>query len=413
MGDAVKKIAVFGSTGSIGTQTLEIIARHPDRLTAVVLTCRRSLEKLREQIRLFHPEAVAVESPVDGAALAEEFPDVKIFSGEDAQIEAAKSIEYDIMLNALVGIAGLAPTMTAIETAERKAKGKTKGDGSCVFAREAHSPILTIALANKETLVTGGRLVTEAARRAGVVIVPVDSEHSAIFQCLAGNDQSDLEKIILTASGGPFRSYREDQLKTVTVADALAHPNWHMGAKITIDSASMINKAFEVIEAKWLFGLTAQQIGVLIHPGSIVHSMVCFRDGAMLAQLGLPSMKVPISYALFYPERPETGVAQPNLASVSPLEFYAPAGFAERSLNLAYRVLKESDENGNDSPAVMLNGADEVLTGLFLEGKIAFTDIVDTIEKILDAHEPKAVTSLDEIFALDAQARESVYRMVQ
>jgi 1-deoxy-D-xylulose-5-phosphate reductoisomerase len=394
----VKKIAVFGSTGSIGTQTLEIVARHPDRLTAVLLTCRKSLEKLREQIRIFHPEAVAVESAADAASLAQEFPQLKVFSGNGAQIEAAKTIEYDVMLNALVGIAGLAPTMAAIETRTKK----TKGDGSSG---------LMIALANKETLVAGGRLVTGAARRADVSIVPVDSEHSAIFQCLAGNERNDLSKIILTASGGPFREHTEEQMEKVTVKDALAHPNWDMGAKITIDSASMINKAFEIIEAKWLFGLTAQQIDVLVHPKSIVHSMVCFRDGAMLAQLGLPSMKVPISYALFYPERPTTGVGQADLASASPLEFYEPSGFAARSLNLAYRVLRESDEKGYDSPAIVLNGADEALTALFLEEKIAFTQIVSTLEKMLDAHEPRPITTLEEIFLIDAQARAEALRI--
>jgi 1-deoxy-D-xylulose-5-phosphate reductoisomerase len=303
-------------------------------------------------------------------------------------------MDCDVMLNALVGISGLRPSMAAIENAQRR--------GS-----EPGRPVLRIALANKETLVAGGLIVTRAAAAAGVPIIPVDSEHSAIFQCLAGNDAKDVQRIILTASGGPFRGYSEADLKNVGVEDALGHPNWSMGAKITIDSATMMNKAFEIIEAKWLFDLSEEHIDVLVHPGSIIHSLVVFRDGAVLAQLGLPSMKPPISYALFHPSRPATAIDAPDFAALSPLEMEAPSGFALRSIELARAVLRESDK-GCDSPGAYLNGADEELTGLFLAGKIGFTDIVDSLERLMQAHKPHAVGTLDELLKVDAQARADV-----
>ncbi|MDR0356760.1 MAG: 1-deoxy-D-xylulose-5-phosphate reductoisomerase [Clostridiales Family XIII bacterium] len=392
----MKRIAVFGSTGSIGTQALSIIAANPRRLEAVLLTCRSRIDMLREQIERFHPAIVAVERPEDAAELRREYPNLRVCCGRDGLNEAAQAEEYDVMLNAIVGIAGLEPTLTAI------AFGGGRRDGN-----------LTIALANKETLVTGGRFVMSAAANAGISIIPVDSEHSAIFQCLAGNKDNAIKRIMLTASGGPFRGYSLEQLKSVTVEDALIHPNWNMGRKITVDSATMVNKGLEIIEAKWLYGTETSRIEVLIHPQSIVHSLVEYEDGAIMAQMGFPSMIVPISYAFSHPERWTTDTRGVDLAALGALRFDAPTGETRRSLDMAYRVMRESEEYGRDSGAIALNGANEALVQLFLDGEIAFLDIIDTLEHVLERHDSRVVKGIDDIMDADRQARESALSLVR
>jgi 1-deoxy-D-xylulose-5-phosphate reductoisomerase len=382
--NCVQRIAVFGSTGSIGTQTLEIAEMSGGMIVPVFLSCAHNVDLLRSQIERFRPEAVSVAGEADAVALLREYPDLNVYHGEAGPSEAAAEVSFDIMVNALVGIAGLAPTLTFI--GREDARGRR------------------IALANKETLVTGGSLVMGAAADAGVEIVPVDSEHSAIYQCFAGNSGNRARRIILTASGGPFRGFDRAALMRVTLQQTLAHPNWSMGAKITVDSATMVNKAFEIIEAKWLFGLAPEQIEVVVHPQSIVHSLVEFEDGAMLAQLGIPDMKVPISYAFTVPVRKVTGAGFVDLKALGALTFEAPGQQAGRAINLAYEVLRASDR-GYNSPAIVLNGANEALVARFLKEEIAFTDIVDTLERILESHVPSSAHSVDEIFEIDREAR--------
>jgi 1-deoxy-D-xylulose-5-phosphate reductoisomerase len=361
-----------------------LIESNPEKFSAVFLSCNSNVEALADQIRKVNPSSVAVGKKCDGDQISREFPRLKVYVGEQGLVSAAKEADCDIMLNSLVGIAGLAPTVSALDA------DRPKG--------------FSIALANKETLVTGGRLVMGKAAKAGVPIVPVDSEHSAIFQCLAGNSASDADHVILTGSGGPFRGFSEEQLKGVTVSEALAHPTWRMGSKITIDSATLMNKGFEVMEAKWLFSLPSGKVKVLIHPQSIVHSMVVFRDGAIMAQLGIPSMMVPIAYAFTHPGRIETGTQAADLADIGALTFRKPEGFQCTCLSLAQKALEDA-EAGLDSTAVTLNGANEVLVELFLKGKIGFTDIASLLGKLVGGHEPKALDSLEEILAEDAIAR--------
>jgi len=399
----LKRVGIFGSTGSIGTQALEIIDRSDGRLIPVFLSCAENVKKLKEQIEKYDPEAVCVgkeiaehhdENDASGTgdedivvSLKKEYPGVKVFCGAEGLVEAAAVLDIDVMLNSLVGISGLAPTLSFI--GRRDSSGRK------------------IALANKETLVTGGRFVTEAALDAGLSIKPVDSEHSAIYQCLRGNDISSVRRIILTASGGPFRGWEKEQLVNITPEQALAHPNWNMGAKITIDSATMINKAFEIIEAKWLFGLSAEQIDVVIHPQSIAHSFVEFKDGMILSQLGAPDMRPPISYALSMPDRWEINADFIDFAGIGSLEFEAPGGFIKRSLDLAYKVLRHS-EQGFDSPSIVLNGANEELVAMFLRREIAFPEIIDICDRILEGHEPVKIQNPAEIFETDKMARSSV-----
>ncbi|MDR1027990.1 MAG: 1-deoxy-D-xylulose-5-phosphate reductoisomerase [Clostridiales Family XIII bacterium] len=387
----MKRVAVFGSTGSVGTQALSIIASNPRRLKAVLLACRSRIDALRRQIEQFRPSSVAVERPDDAVTLRREYPGLNVYCGKDGLNEAAQAEQYDVMLNAIVGVAGLEPTLAAIAAGGR---GRT------------------IALANKETLVTGGRFVMSAAADAGAAIVPVDSEHSAIFQCLMGNEGNAIRRIMLTASGGPFRGYSSERLRTVTVGDALIHPNWKMGRKITVDSATMVNKGLEIIEAKWLYGVETSKIEVLVHPQSIVHSLVEYEDGAVMAQLGFPDMIVPISYAFSYPERWATDVRNIDLISLRTLQFDEPAGETRRSLDMAYRVMRESEEGGRDSAAIALNGANEVLVRLFLDGRIAFVDIIDTLERVLDSHNSRSVKGIDDIMDIDGRARESALSFV-
>ena len=386
----MKKVAIFGSTGSIGTQALSLISSNPRRVKATVLTCKSRVDVLRSQISRFRPEAVVVHDKDNAVELRREFRDLKVFHGPEGLEEAAATMNYDVMLNALVGVAGLAPTLCAI-----------KRGG------------VTIALANKESLVTGGRLVMAAAAEANVPVIPVDSEHSAVFQCLVGNQDNPIRRILLTASGGPFRGYDRDRLRSVTLGDALIHPTWRMGRKITIDSATLMNKGFEVIEAKWLFDVDAASIEVAIHPQSIVHSLVEFEDGALLAQLGVSDMKVPISYALSWPERWATDTRALDLIGTRSLYFEEPVGEARRSLDMAYRVLREIQEAEGDSSAVVLNSADEELVELFLAGKIPFVSILDTIEAILDRHVPRGVESIEDIMEIDREARAAVHERLR
>jgi len=381
----VKKVAIFGSTGSIGTQALSVISSNPRRVKATLLTCKSRVDVLRSQISRFRPEAVVVDKKRDADEIRREYSGLKVFYGPDGLEEAAFTLNYDVMLNAFVGIAGLRPTLSAV-----------KRGG------------ITVALANKESLVTGGRIVMKTAMESGVPIIPVDSEHSAIFQCLVGNYDNPIRRILLTASGGPFRGFDRAQLEKVTVSDALIHPTWRMGRKITIDSATLINKGFEVIEAKWLFDVEPTSIEVAIHPQTIVHSLVEFEDGALLAQLGVSDMKVPISYALSWPERWATDSRAVDLIGIRSLYFEEPIGEARRSLDMSYRVLREILESEGDSSAVVLNSADEALVDLFLAGRIPFIAILDTLEEILDKHIPRPVESLEDIMSIDEEARAAV-----
>ena len=385
---SINRIAIWGSTGSIGVQTLEIISQNPDKLKAVFLSCKNNLSRLIEQAEKYSPESVGVASLEDADKVKSIFPNIKVFVGEEGLEEAARTIDCDFMLNSLVGISGLKPTMAAISY------GKT-----CEHQYK-------IALANKETLVTGGRIVMDAAKEAGVPIIPVDSEHSAIRQCIEGNNEKRIRRIIITASGGPFLGMDYEARTKVTLEDTLAHPNWNMGNKITVDSATMMNKGFEIIEAKWLFDLPIDRIEAIVHPGSIVHSLVEYEDGAMMAQLGVPSMKVPISYALSLPDRWPTDAGFVDLAKLGMLRFEEPTGETNRALALVHEAIKQSEEEGFDSGAIVINGANEMLVQLFLEEKIRFVDIMDTIEKVYAAHIPNKILTLEDILGIDKWSRE-------
>ncbi len=372
----MKKTALFGSTGSIGRQALEVIKDHPQRFSVAVLACGKNTALLREQIRTFSPELAVVMEKEDMEILAREFPGTRFLYGREGYAAAAAS-DYDVMINAMTGISGLEPTYEAVR-----------------LGRD-------IALANKETLVAGGALITAEAERSGSRIMPVDSEHSAIYQCLAGSRAEDVDKILLTASGGPFRDLSAGEMEGVTAELALRHPNWTMGPKVTIDSSTMMNKGFEVIEAKWLFGVGLDDIIVLIHPQSIVHSMVRFRDGAVIAQLGVPDMKLPIAYALSAPERLEGVSGELDFfGEASSLTFSKPDTGRFPCLRIATEVCRA----GGTYPAVM-NGADEILTAAFIEGRTGYTDIPAIISKVLREHDPVSDPGLAEILAADAWAR--------
>lgn len=371
-----KRITILGSTGSIGTQTLEVIAANPDRFCVTALTCGRNTALLAKQIAAFCPQLAVTERREDALALAAQFPQVTFLHGRKGLIAAATA-DCDMVMNALMGMRGLEPTYHAILA------GKD------------------IALANKETLVAGGQLIMEAAAKSGVQLLPVDSEHSAIFQCLEGNRNRPIKKILLTASGGPFRGFSREQLAHVTLAQALRHPNWHMGAKITIDSATMMNKGLEVIEARWLFDVPADQIQVLVHPQSILHSAVEFADNSVIGQMGVPDMRIPISLALGYPER----LANPD----APLDFFGAGScltFAQpdmdtfRCLALAYDAI----QTGGSCPLV-LNAANEVLVDAFLHEAVRFTDIPQKLEQLLSRHTPTYHLDLEGILELDRQTR--------
>jgi 1-deoxy-D-xylulose-5-phosphate reductoisomerase len=355
---AIKKnISILGSTGSVGTQALEVVKANPERYRVTALTAQSNDVLLVHQAREFRPELVVIsdegkyESVKDGLAGT----GIKVLAGESALCEAAALSVSDLVLTAVVGSAGLKPTIAAIEA------GKD------------------IGLANKETLVVAGELITELARKHGVKIIPVDSEHSAIFQCLVGEASDAVEKIYLTASGGPFRGKDRAYLAGVTKAQALKHPNWVMGAKITIDSASMMNKGLEVIEARWLFDLNVDQIDVIIHPQSIVHSIAQFKDGSMKAQMGLPDMKLPIHYALAYPNRVESQFPRFNFMDYPELNFYPPDYLNFRNLDLAFRALKK----GGNMPCIV-NAANEVVVNAFLQDKVGFLEMSDIIERCME-----------------------------
>lgn len=378
-----KKITILGSTGSIGTQTLEVIAANPDRFCVTALTCGRNTALLAKQLAAFCPQLAVTERREDALALAAQFPQVTFLHGREGLIAAATA-DCDMVMNALMGMRGLEPTYHAILA------GKD------------------IALANKETLVAGGQLIMEAAAKSGVQLLPVDSEHSAIFQCLEGNRNRPIKKILLTASGGPFRGFSREQLAHVTLAQALRHPNWHMGAKITIDSATMMNKGLEVIEARWLFDVPADQIQVLVHPQSILHSAVEFADNSVIGQMGVPDMRIPISLALGYPER----LANPD----APLDFFGAGScltFAQpdmdtfRCLALAYEAI----QTGGSCPLV-LNAANEVLVDAFLHEAVRFTDIPQKLELILSRHTPTYHLDLEGILELDRQTRARTWELL-
>jgi 1-deoxy-D-xylulose-5-phosphate reductoisomerase len=374
----MKKLTILGSTGSIGVSTLEIVAAHRDRFEVVALTGGNNLDLLKKQIEEFSPRVAAVITEDSARKLRTMVRGVKteILSGIPGMIAAATASDATMVVAAIVGAAGLVPTVAAIKA------GKD------------------VALANKETLVTAGHLIMEMVKEQGVRLYPVDSEHSAVFQSLQGHRSQDVKRIILTASGGPFFHYPPRKLAEVSIDDALNHPNWSMGRKITIDSATMMNKGLEVIEAKWLFHVPVEQVSVVIHPQSIVHSLVEYVDGCVMAQLGVPDMKAPIAYALTYPERVPTGVRGLDLAELGSLTFFKPDLERFPALKLAYRAVGD----GESMPAVM-NAANEVAVDAFLSGSIRFPDISRIIEKTMDAHQPHALTSIEEVLHADRWGR--------
>lgn len=353
-----KGIAILGATGSVGTQALDVIRAFPDQFEAVVLTCGSNGELLIKQAIEFKPKTVVVTDLMQYSKVKEalQFQETAVLYGEEGLIEVVQYAEISIVLNAIVGSAGLKPTVTAIQ-----------------FGKD-------IALANKETLVVAGQLIMDLVKENGVQMLPVDSEHSAIFQCLVGEAHNPIEKIYVTASGGPFRGKKRDELLHVTKAQALKHPNWSMGAKITIDSASLMNKGLEVIEAKWLFDLTIDQVDVIVHPQSIIHSLVQFKDGSMKAQMGVPDMKLPIQYALTYPARFENNFERFNFMDYPTFQFEKPDLKTFRNLALAYESLRAG---GNKS--CILNAANEVVVAAFLKDKIGFLQMSDVIENILNS----------------------------
>ena len=373
-----KQIAILGSTGSIGTQALEVIAEHPDLFEVYCLTANNKVEELARQARQFRPAAVIIanEEKYDHLKdLLSDMPDIKVYAGSKAIDDIVEAGPIDMVLTAMVGFAGLNPTIHAI------------------MARKK------ICLANKETLVVAGELICRLAREYQSPIIPVDSEHSAIFQCLAGEGDNEIEKILLTASGGPFRTMSEEQLAYVTKADALKHPTWNMGAKITIDSATMMNKGFEVIEAKWLFGISADKIQVLIHPQSIIHSAVQFTDGAVKAQLDVPDMRLPIQYAFTYPNRIHLNGERLNLFH-KPLEFFEPDLKKFRCLALAFEAIRQ----GGNMPCI-LNAANEIVNKGFLEDRCSFIQMADIIEKTMQTVAFHNSSDFEDYVATDAEAR--------
>ena len=371
-------VAILGSTGSIGTQTLDVIDRHSELFEVYALTAHSNIDLLVEQAKRYRPEVVAIADERHYKTLREALDGlpVKVFAGADSICQIAAMSPIDTVVTAMVGYSGLLPTVRAIEAGKK------------------------IALANKETLVVAGELVTDLALRNRVDIIPIDSEHSAIFQCLVGENENSVEKLILTASGGAFRDTPKDDLRLATAADALRHPTWKMGAKITIDSATMMNKGFEVIEARWLFDIPIDKIEVIIHPQSIVHSMVQFCDGSIKAQLGQPDMRHPIQYALTFPDRLNAQVKRANLADIHQLTFEKPDYKKFRNLGLAYDALRR----GGNIPCI-LNAANEVAVDAFLKGKIGFFAMSDIIEQTISETAFISSPTLDDYIATDREAR--------
>jgi 1-deoxy-D-xylulose-5-phosphate reductoisomerase len=373
-----KRIAILGSTGSIGTQTLDVISQHPDLFTAEILTANENTDLLIKQAIEFQPNAVVITNTNHYNCVKDALVkyDIKVFSGFDSLEQIVESETVDMVLAAIVGSAGLRSVLNAIKHKK------------------------PVALANKETLVVAGDLITRTARENAVNIYPVDSEHSAIFQCLAGEFHNKIEKIILTASGGPFRNHTLESLATITKEEALCHPNWVMGSKITIDSATMMNKGLEVIEARWLFNVPAEDIQVVIHPQSVIHSMVMFTDGSIKAQMGLPDMRLPIIYALSYPNRITTTFPRYDLSVPSQLNFEPPDTSKFRNLALAYEALRK----GGNLPCVM-NAANEVAVNAFLTDQISFLEIALTIEKCMEKASFLKTPSLNDYFESDKETR--------
>ncbi|HMS66105.1 MAG TPA: 1-deoxy-D-xylulose-5-phosphate reductoisomerase [Ignavibacteria bacterium] len=377
----MKKVCLLGSTGSIGSNTLEIIKnlnKNEYPVKVVCLSTNKRIDLLSEQIKEFNPETVVI---TDKKSFVEfnlnyNFPELEVLFGEEGLTEVSCRDNYELLITALVGFSGLNPTVNAIKS------GKD------------------IALANKETLVIAGKLINDLIEKHKVKLIPIDSEHSAILQCLAGEDKKSVKKIILTASGGPFRNKTYDELKTISVNEALIHPNWKMGAKITIDSATMMNKGLEVIEAKWLFEIDNDSIEVLIHPQSVIHSMVEFIDGSVKAQLGIPDMKIPIQYAVTFPKRIKSDLCNMDFKKFSTLTFETPDFNKFRCLKIAYNVLN----HGGTYPVVM-NAANEIAVELFLKEKISFLSIPDIIEKQLEIHDSQSEFNLEEISKIDKETR--------
>lgn len=376
----MKKIGILGSTGSIGTQTLEIVREHKD-IEVVALSAGSNIAKLEEQIREFNPKAAVVYDDKRAKELSDNVSDldVKVLSGMDGLIEIAQMSGYDILVTAIVGMIGIVPTIHAI---------KAKKD---------------IALANKETLVTAGHIIMPLAKEYGVKILPVDSEHSAIFQSMNGEKREQVEKLIITASGGPFRTLPKDKFKEIKLEDALKHPNWTMGHKITIDSASMVNKGLEVMEAKWLFDMDLEHIEVVVHPQSVIHSMVEYKDGAIIAQLGTPDMKIPIQYALYYPDRRNLGGTRLDFAKLGQMTFEAPDFDKFEGLSLAFDAAKE----GGSMPTVF-NAANERAVAKFLAGKIKFVQIPEIIRYSMQNHKVIINPTVEDILELERSTYELI-----
>jgi 1-deoxy-D-xylulose-5-phosphate reductoisomerase len=378
----MKRLTLLGATGSIGLRTLEIVSAFPEELSVAGMAARGSNpEKIADLCRKYAPAAVALLEPQAVDALARLLPPPRpeLLSGIDGLVALARDVDADVVLSALVGGVGLLPTMAAIKAGR------------------------TMALANKETLVMAGALMTVEARARGVALLPVDSEHSAVFQCLVGHNRGDVHRVLLTASGGPFRELPKDRFATVTVEDALRHPTWKMGAKITIDSATLMNKGLEIIEARWLFDLAPSQVQVIVHPQSIVHSMVEYIDGSVLAQLGVADMGIPILYALTYPERRPTPAARLDLTRTGPLTFEEPDPVRFPALRLARAAL----EQGGGAP-VVLNAANEIAVAAFLERRIGFGEITQLIDRALGAEPAAELTSIEACVDVDARTRRRV-----
>jgi 1-deoxy-D-xylulose-5-phosphate reductoisomerase len=380
----MKRVSILGSTGSIGQSALSVVSLHSDRFRVVALAANNQVDLLCEQAEKFNPELVALRDLPAAEALQDRLPGIRVAGGLEGVIEAATHPDADIVVSGISGFAGLIPTYQAMRA------GKD------------------IALANKETLVSAGELVMTLARRMKINLLPVDSEHCALHQCLRGSRISDVGRILLTASGGPFFRFSEKELSQVTVEDALNHPTWQMGRKITVDSATLMNKGLEVIEAHHLFGIEGERISIIVHPQSIIHSMVEFKDGSILAQLGITDMRSAILYALAYPDRWETALPRLDLPDLQPLEFHPPDSGKFPCIKLAYQALQA----GDTFPAA-LNAANEVAVESFLHGEIPFPMISAVIERVLSKHHPAKVTDLESVVEADRQAREAARKAIQ
>src|SRR5664280_1607730 len=380
-----ERVALLGSTGSIGTQALDIISKYPDRFTVEVLVAGNNIDLLIEQAFKFQPDSVVIANPDYYLKLKEclHNTNIKVYAGNDAIEQVVASASVDVVIASIVGYSGVRPTISAIKAGKK------------------------VALANKESLVVAGELISRLVRESGSLIIPVDSEHSAIFQCLVGESGNPVEKITLTASGGPFLNLTEEMLRKVKPCDALKHPNWNMGCKVTIDSASLMNKGLEVIEAKWLFDLTPEQISVVIHPQSIIHSFVHFADGSVKAQLGVPDMRVPILYSLTYPDRLQSDLPRLKLNECKPLTFNDPDIKKFPNLSLAYEALSK----GGNMPCI-LNAANEIAVNAFLDSRIEFTQMPDIVEYTMEKSLYSATPDLDFLEMTDTEARKTVLSFV-